>query len=86
MSHIYTSRLQAVSHSISSYTDDMCDVADDNSSDDAASDVDRCEVQQSDTPSTSATTDTAVSAPVDNVNVNVNVSAFMYHAGLITQL
>ena len=32
--------LQAVSHRISSYTDDMCDVADDNSSDDdAASDV-----------------------------------------------
>ena len=47
----------------------MCDVADDNSSDDAASDVDRCEVQQSDTPSTSATTDTAVSAPVDNCEV-----------------
>ena len=62
--------LQAVSHSISSYTDDMCDVADDNSSDDdAASDVDRGEVQQSDTPSTSATTDTPVSAPVDNCEV-----------------
>ena len=62
--------LQAVSHSISSYTDDMCDVADDNSSDDdAASDVDRGEVQQSDTPSTSATTDTPVSASVDNCEV-----------------
>ena len=62
--------LQAVSHSISLYTDFMCDVADDNSSDDdAASDVDRGEVQQSDTPSTSATTDTAVSAPVDNCDV-----------------
>ena len=62
--------LQAVSHSISSYTDDMCDVADDNSSDDdAASDVDRGEVQLSDTPSTSATTDTAVSAHVDNCDV-----------------
>jgi len=61
--------LQAVSHSITSYTDDMCDMADDNSSDDDASDVDRGEVQQSDTPSTSATTDTAVSAPVDNCDV-----------------
>jgi len=48
----------------------MCDMADDNSSDDdAASDVDRGEVQQSDTPSTSAVTDTAVSAPVDNCDV-----------------
>ena len=62
--------MQAVSDSISSYTDDMCDVADDNSSEyDAASDVDRGEVQQSDTPSTSATTDTLVSAPVENCKV-----------------
>ena len=62
--------LQDVSHSISSYTNDMCDVADDKSSDDdAASDVDRGEVQQSDTPSTSATMDIAVSAPVDNCEV-----------------
>jgi len=74
--------LQAVSHSISSYTDDMtfCDVDDDNSSDDdAASDVDRGEVQQSDTPSssTSATTDTAASAPVDNCECEVRLVAPM---------
>jgi len=48
----------------------LCDVDDDNSSDDdAASDVDRGDVQQSDTPSMSAITDTAVSAPVDNCEV-----------------
>ena len=42
----------------------MCDVADDNSSDDdAASDVDRGEVQQSDTPETSAITDTPCLLP-----------------------
>ena len=59
--------LQDVSHSISSYTNDMCGAADNISSgDDDESDV---QDQQNDTASTSATTDTDVSAPVDNCEV-----------------
>jgi len=59
--------LQAVSHSISPYRDDMCVAADNISSgDDEESDV---QDQQNDTASTSATTDTDVSASVDNCEV-----------------
>ena len=67
--HAYTRLqfLQAVSHSNSSYTDDMCDAADNSSSgDDEQSDV---QDQQNDTASTSATTDTDVFALVHNCEV-----------------
>ena len=65
--HAYTHLqfLQAVSQSISSYTDDMCGATDNSSSgDDEESDV---KDQQNDTAST--TTDTDVSAAVDNCEV-----------------